>query len=338
MIPLSYFDSPFLKYFKESGGDIKKVRHRIEAADREDISEAALVFAEKAKEHNPDKYYSQAVGVYHQLMEQCEMISQAAHILSKHIKPLFSNNKGEVLSRRDLTGMLGEEEFSKLSGEMPYEYDHLLLKGVAESDIEIISSELKRMDKNRNDPHKELLEYAEKHFKKDYLDVFVDIMGEGKVEGSYMHLSAPENKRGYLVLDTGYVSVPSDSIIEFSRQYGVEPESQSHKKIIEEAHESLRKAREDKPFRARIEYKSKISFDRTEDEDDAFLEEMRERFESYVSFTGEHLIKNMHGRYVFNKILEIDLNKIREKEEDPQLRIEEIKTYAESLLPQEELI
>jgi len=125
---------------------------------------------------------------------------------------------------------------------------------------------------------------------------------------------------------------------EFRRSYG-EEFKKFRSWLIESGYKALedtRKKGEEEGYSIewKLEYKSVIDRKRTEEEDNELLNKVKGQFKEYVSFTGDYLFKNMHGAYVFGKVVEIDVNKIREKEKDPQKKIEDIKAYVESLLPQ----
>ncbi|MBU0535698.1 MAG: hypothetical protein KKE20_01940 [Nanoarchaeota archaeon] len=331
------FELPLLEYLYSIGKHIPEVQERMANATDEDIEEAMQIFTERARRYNPEEYYSNAVKVYYQMMSHYDEMSKAANVMERIIKPLFLNQSSEgVLSRREIAALLGKDRFDEVLLNLPTRYVRMLNE-ITAIDVDAMITEIKEYDKNRNMLHKEILEYGKKHFGKDYIDVFMDIMSHERLKGEgYLHLSVPDKKKGYLVLDIGYISIPTGSSSEFSRGYGEEYEDEFFGNMVKRAHESLKRARQDGEGSRRIEYGSEIDRERTEEEDNALLERVKEEFKEYVSFTGDYLIKNMHGHYVFRKVLEIDVNKIREKENDPALKIEEIKTFIESLLPKEE--
>ena len=44
----------------------------------------------------------------------------------------------------------------------------------------------------------------------------------------------------------------------------------------------------------------------------------------------------MHGSYIFRKIIEIDVDKIREEKKDSQTQLDEIRDFIVSLLPEQD--
>jgi len=326
----------FLEYFlKDTNNNPKDVRDyigkEIKQASMDEIEEVITIFTDKVKDFLPLHYYSKAVSVYHNVLKQAEEFKKAMNILSTVVQPMLETNNG-IISFTYLKKILGPEMFLDLYTNLPSDL-RFRDKNITSADIEGIRDAFNEFDKNRNKLHKDILNFGERHFNKDYLDVFLDVMSNDyfKVKG-ILNFYVPDKKHGYLVLNVGVISIPSGGS-EFALDYGQAFDFSGM--LIKSCYESLKRAREfSNEFYKSVEYKSQISENRSEQQDNALLEKVKQKYPEYVSFIGDLISDSMHGKMIFGKILEINVNRIRKKERYPENKLEEMKNYISSLLPE----
>ena len=303
------------------------IEKRIDESTLEEVVEAGNVIKEDIEKNNPDTYYYQACIAYYNIMCDLENFSKGMNFFTTKLMPELRTHNN--LSVREITSFFGDE-FGDARFCLPrnYQIEIMNSKSVTVDDIEKLKSALTEYDKKRNDLHKKILDYGKKHFKKGYLDVFIDIMrNENLQRGGLIHLR-PVSKGHSLALDIGYISIPNH-FWELGREYGQE----IYSRYIDAAFKELEYARKSESDWCKPEYKSELHSERTEEKDNELLDEINKKFEEYVEFKGDYFIKSAHGHYIFRKMIVFSIDKIKEKENNPQAKIEEIKEYIKSVLP-----
>lgn len=314
---------------------IKSFKERIQSADLEEVIQTSLQITEKIEKNDPTTFYEAAINVYYEIMKEGERFSYSGHFFSREVKPLLEWNKG-CISIKELRRILDRNEFDDALSGLPYQQQIRILgnEELRTQDVDILVSESTDMDNKRKELHQKILAYAKEHFQKDHLDVYIDILSKKRLPTeSYADLYSP--RKGCLVFNVGFLELRSSGRQEFSRAFG-EDYNKWGKGLIERGYKALRQAREEEfPFFCKPKYKSEIKNDGSEEEDNILLDQMESKFKDYVSFKGDYLYKNMHGYYIFGKIIVFDSNKIRDKakDEDPTIKVDEIRDYIISLLP-----
>ncbi|OIO62598.1 hypothetical protein COY26_05325 [Candidatus Woesearchaeota archaeon CG_4_10_14_0_2_um_filter_33_10] len=312
---------------------IESFKERIQSADLEEVIQASLQITEKIEKNDPTTFYEAAIDVYYRIMREGERFSYSGHFFSTQVKPLLESNKG-CLSIKELMRILDRNKFNNALFGLPDQQQIRILnnKYLRTQDVDTLVSELRDRDNKRKELHQKILAYAKKHFQKDYLDVYIDILSEERLPTeSYTNLYSP--RKGYLVFNVGFLDLRSSGGQEFSRAFG-EEDNRSEKEWIERGYETLRQAREEEfSFFGKPEYKSRIKESRSEEEDNQLLDQIQSRFKDYVSFKGDYLYKDMHGHYIFGKIIVFNADKIRDKDKNPTIKVDEIRDYITSLLP-----
>jgi len=330
---------------------MSNIKERISKSDEKELNDCVEILTNIAERDCPELFYHSMINLYYGIMKDNERFSEAVTFLLTRVRPILRNNEN-VMSLKEISSRVGEEDFFDARLKLPKNIvmDINQNKDLTTSDVDDLEKLFMESDKKRNELHKRILLYGEKYLKKDYLDVFVDIMSRESFPGrDFLHLS-PVKKGKSLIFDVGLIDMPSRGMGEFSRYYDdgdtVPKEREysflsSTKSLAERAYRKLRRAREEDKERkeryvddySEIKYKSNVRDGRSEAQDIRLLNKIERRFKEYIAFNGDYAFKTMHGHHIFGKLIEIDVNKIREMEKYPDVKIREIKDYIASLLP-----
>jgi len=335
------FDTHFLSAIPKSKRTKKRMKkiiesfkERIQSADLEEVIQASLQITEKIEKNDSTTFYEAAIDVYYRVMREGERVSYFKHFFLTKVKPLLTSDK-EYISIKELRRIFGKDEFNKALFGLPDQQQIRILENdyLSTQDVDTSVSELRDRDNKRKELHQKILAYAKEHFQKDYLDVYIDILGMERLPTeNYTSLYSP--RKGYLVFNSGLIELRSSGGQEFIQAFG--EDIGWNKKYIKRGYEALRQAREEEfSFFGKPKYKSEIKNSRSEEEDNVLLDQIESKFKDYISFKGDYLYKNIHGYYIFRKIIVFNADKIRDKAKDknPTIKVDEIKDYITSLLP-----
>lgn len=340
----------FLKYIgSSSDGNFKleDLLARIDAADKKEVDEVCSLLTDKAKVFTPTSYYGAGVSLYHRMMKSHERFSHAMVAISSIAEEaLMGADENTTLEER--ASVFGRKVISADAYmDLPRQYRRELGVSVTFQGVERLRSALLECNTNLHKLHEEIVSYGKTHFGKNELDVFLDIMGcEYLSSKGLLHLSPLAEKGGNAISYLGAILISGHGP-EFIRGYGEERKPE----WLDRGYEALKAARE-KDRRdvergmmdyQRVQYKSfvndrKTSEDkpeRTEEEDDKLVEALKARFGSFIAFSGDYLQKNMHGSFVFFKVVEVDVRAMVNQGIDPKLKVEAIMQYIKSACPQD---
>jgi len=281
---------------------------------------------------------------YHSMVERygLDMIindrfSKALLLLSQKAVPFIEIQGCANITH--LKSLYNENEFELLKRNIPYEVSLKHFKNLSLSDIELMKKEHREMDKKRTQFHKKLLTYAHKHYKKDYLDVYIDVLADiekfkecGELR---LELNSSKESLGNLTWRVGLLSTARAWGTEFVRFYGDIFEDENMNECIKESYDYLEMQRKEEakcPDYKKVHYKSEIHKDRTEAEDNALIEKIKEEFPDNIAFAGDYVFKLMHGHYLFGKYVEFDLNREKEESSKLVLKVDKIKDKIHYLL------
>lgn len=310
------------------------IRDRVNGSSLEEIVQCSIEIATNLERNDPSTYYGAATKAYREVAQALGEFSKGVHFFMTVVRPLLQSNDG-YLKAHDLERLIPKDKLMDAIWDLPIPLRKQILeeREFITGDIDRMNFLLQEYDAKRNALHKKILAYAKAHFGKDYLNVYIDIMrGDTFPVESYSTLDS--TGKGSVTFTIGVLDLESTSRIEFSRYYGQELDKW-YVSAIDTGYHALEEARREAGlgFRRKPEYKSVVKSGRTEEEDNAILEQIAAAYPEYVIFKGDYLIKNIHGHYVYAKLIEISVDRIREKEKNPTVRIQQIRDYIESLLP-----
>lgn len=313
-------------------GEWNKLQTKVDGSSLEEIIKVGIELAANVEKNNPDAYYGAAIVAYRHVTEVLGDFSKAVGFLVREALPVLQSNGG-FLKIEELGRLVPRDQLMDTIYNLPIPLRKQVLdkKELTTEDISRMNGTLQEYDAKRGALHKKILAYAKANFRKDYLDVCVDIMrGDAFKVESYMTLD-PTGK-GSVIITVGLIDLQSYVGGEFSRYYGETPEHWKYS--IKAAEESLQEAREGRNFRRKPDYKSRIQGERSEEDDNALLQKIAEAFPDYVVFTGDYVIKNVHGHVIYAKLIEISLDRIRQREPNPTVAVQRVKEYIASQLPE----
>ena len=321
--------------------EVKKtnfVRECFQKSTLEELDKLSIKVSEIVERDNPITYYKTMTGIYYELMNNTGKFSDSMFLLKEKVKPLLESNNN-CLSIKELIPIGGKGGIFDALNNLPTQqrseiYERHTLRT---SDLDELSDLLIKIDGKRNQLHKKIFSYGKQHFEKDYLDVFIDIMSHERLPTERWTTFYPvEHKKGALVLDIGFIQIPSSGF-EFSRRYGQKIRWLIEDDVFKPAYEKLKKFRkQNNEYYNPLKYKSDIAENRTEDDDDKLLKKVEEKYPEYIAFRGDYLFSSMHGSYIFRKLLEVNVNEIRKREKLPENKITKIKDYFISILPKKD--
>ena len=312
------------------------LRECFQKSTLDELDEVSRRVSQIVERDDPITYYNSMATAYYGLMNDIERFYDGMSLLRTKASPLLKSNNN-CLSIKELIPVVGSGEIFDALNKLPTQQKRAInIRGTLRiSDLDELSKLLIKIEGRRDQLHKKILSYGKEHFEKDYLDVFVDIMSHERLPTERWTTFYPvEHKKGALILDIGFIEIPSEGF-EFSRKYGQKiRESGDEDDMLKPIYEELKEYRkQSNEYYKPLRYKSDIAKNRTEEQDDVLLKKVEEKYPEYIAFRGDYLFSSMHGSYIFRKLIEIDVNEIRKREELPENKITEIKEYFISVLP-----
>jgi hypothetical protein len=335
----SEFGEYYLSHFPENMSDSERrkladgMEERFDKASLEEIIEVVNIITGDIEKNNSKTYYYAMTDAYYSLMKDSEEFSNALCYFKTNVENLLRSYN--EISLDEIVRINNDEKgLYKSLFDLPPEIhrDIIVKKMITISDLKVMNEIHIELDKKRNQLHKKMEEYAKRHFQKDYLDVYIDFMRHELFPADDLVCFSP-TKKGF-ILNIGLIEM-SAGRSEFNRCYGEEySDNDFRRNYVERAYRALEQARKSELECEKPKYKSFIKNGRIEKEDEEFLDHVVKRFKEYIAFRGDYAFKNSHGVYIFGKLIEFDMNKIRAKEEYPENKIGEIRSYISSLLPE----
>jgi hypothetical protein len=246
------------------------------------------------KAKDAGSFYRSLAGVYYTIAEEVDKMSYASAVFRQAVLPLLSEHT--ILSKPVLERWLPKDSFRAVK---EYLGSQVTIDTIAE-----FNSDKNEKDKRRNELHQELLVFAKEKFRKDWLDVYIDIYSNLRLKGGGLNVGG---KGMYLLL--GAKQMPSSSLGEFSiRIFEKFGEHNYYRESIRRGYRLLRRG--DRWHEHDPRYESRISGN-SEAQDNQIIGSLKNKFPEFIAFSGDYLSKNMHGSYVFFKVAEINIDKMK---------------------------
>jgi hypothetical protein len=307
---------------------ISSVRKSIEDSNIEGLLRVSDQVRANLEKNSPSDYYDAALNAYNSLAYEIDRYSTNFLALTQKLKKRFKSS--DVIEFKDLDKDVSSAVLSYVFNLPRTQHMHLIRQdSITKSDIEDIRLYILDMDKKRNELHKHILSYAEEHFQKDYLDVYLNMMEKKTISrAGPIYFTYPNKDSLFLII--GMVKMSGGSS-EFYIPLGTK-DLGFLKKRCESILEELTR-RNNQGF-YKPNYKSLIQEGRTEDEDTVVMDSIESRFKEYVTYKGYFVNDNAHGTTIILKLIEFDMQKIRQEQEKPTVLLEKMGEYVKSLLPE----